>query len=140
MPDSFSPEKRSWNMSRIRSTNTSIEIKARKYLFSNGFRFKINVKNLPGKPDIVLPKYHTVIFVHGCFWHRHRNCKRATMPKSKQDYWVPKFQRNIDNDIKHKKELKSLGWKVIIIWECEIKKNFETRMKRLLKELLNSNN
>ena len=137
MSDSFSSEKRSWNMSRIRSANTSIEIKVRKYLFLNGFRYRNNVKTLPGKPDIVLAKYHTVIFVHGCFWHRHKNCKRATTPKSKQDYWIPKFKKNIKNDIKHRKELMSLGWKVIIIWECEIKKNFEIRMKRLLKELLN---
>ena len=122
-------------MSRIRGTDTSIEVLVRKYLFSKGFRYRKNVSTLPGKPDIVLSKYKTVIFVHGCFWHRHEGCKYATTPSSNSDYWQTKFSRNIENDKKHVQELESLGWKVIIIWECEIKKTFDETMDRVIREL-----
>lgn len=125
MADTVSPEKRSWNMSRIRSKDTDAEIKVRKHLFSQGFRYRKNVECLPGKPDIVLPKYKTVIFVHGCFWHRHEGCKRATMPKTRQEYWVPKLERNIENDRKHVEDLEEKGWKIIVIWECEIRRDFQ---------------
>lgn len=101
MSDSLTPEKRSWNMSRIHAKDTSIEMKVRKYLFSQGFRYRKNVSSLPGKPDIVFPKYRTVVFIHGCFWHRHEGCKRATTPKSRVEYWLPKFERNVENDKKH---------------------------------------
>ena len=132
MADTISQQKRSWNMSRIRSKDTVAEVKVRKYLFSQGFRYRKNVEKLPGKPDIVLPKYKTVIFVNGCFWHRHEGCKRATTPKSRQEYWLPKFVRNIENDRNHVKELQSAGWKVIVIWECEILKDFQGAMDKTI--------
>jgi len=129
MADSLSPEKRSWNMSRIRSTETSIEVKVRKYLFSRGFRYRKNDKRLPGKPDIVLPKYRTVVFIHGCFWHRHPGCKIATIPKTNTEYWLNKFAHNTLNDIKNQELLKSCGWDVIILWQCDIEKRFEQTMQ-----------
>lgn len=120
MSDSLTPEKRSWNMSRIRGKDTSIELKVRKHLFSQGFRYRKNVSSLPGKPDIVLAKYHVVIFLHGCFWHRHDGCKRATTPKSRSEYWLPKFEHNVKNDKQHYADLIALGWKVIVVWECSL--------------------
>ncbi len=120
MTDHLSPSHRSWNMSRIHSKNTKPEKIVRSMLFSMGFRFRINRKDLPGKPDIVLPRYKTVIFVHGCFWHRH-NCKDATMPKSNTDFWEKKFSANVERDQRVKSELAALGWKVITVWECELK-------------------
>lgn len=122
-------------MSRIRGSDTSIEVQVRRYLFSKGFRFRKNVSSLPGKPDIVLPKYKTVIFVNGCFWHRHPGCKYATMPGSNSEYWQEKFRRNIANDIKHRQELSDMGWKVITVWECEIKKSFDETMRRIVDEI-----
>lgn len=135
MADSLSKEKRSWNMSRIHGADTSIEVKVRKYLFSKGFRYRKNVKTLPGKPDIVLPKYRTVIFVHGCFWHRHPGCKDATTPKTREEFWKEKFSRNVENDFKHKNELEKMGWKVIVIWECEINKHFEDTMSQVISSI-----
>lgn len=122
-------------MSRIPAKDTSVEVKVRKYLFSQGFRYRKNVKSLPGKPDIVLPKYRTVLFIHGCFWHRHSGCKRATTPKSRLEYWLPKFERNVENDKKHCEELFSLGWHPIVIWECEINKSFDETMARVVREI-----
>ena len=122
-------------MSRIRSKNTSIEIKVRKDLFHRGFRYRINVQSLPGKPDIVLPKYRTVIFIHGCFWHRHEGCKYATMPSSNADFWKNKFEKNVLNDAQHLQDLKILGWNVITVWECEIKHSFPELMDRLENEI-----
>jgi len=87
-----------------------------------GCRFRKNVKTLPGKPDIVLPKYRTVIFVHGCFWHRHEGCKDATMPKSNKAFWKKKFERNVSNDQKHARQLRKLGWRVITVWSCQLRK------------------
>lgn len=108
-------------MSHIRSTNSKPEEIVRKYLFSHGLRYRKNVKKLPGCPDIVLPKYHTVIFVNGCFWHRH-DCSRFVWPSSNQDYWRPKILRNVERDKKNTEELKALGWNVITVWECELKR------------------
>lgn len=133
--DTVSKEQRSLNMSHIRSKDTSIEVKTRKFLFQNGFRYRINVKKLPGKPDIVLKKYRTVIFVNGCFWHRHENCKYASFPKSNTDYWVKKFERNIANDNKNHLALRQLGWNVIILWECELNSCFDEIMEKLMNEL-----
>lgn len=135
MADTISQQKRSWNMSRIRSKDTAAEVKARKYLFSQGFRYRKNVAGLPGKPDIVLPKYKTVIFVHGCFWHRHEACKRAATPKTRQEYWLPKFERNVMNDKKHAEELASAGWTVIVLWECEINWNFQRIMDKTINDI-----
>ncbi len=108
-------------MSHIRSINSKPEEIVRKYLFSQGLRYRKNVKKLPGCPDIVLPKYHTVIFVNGCFWHRH-DCSRFVWPSSNQDYWRPKILRNVERDQKNTEELKALGWNVITVWECELKR------------------
>ena len=135
MADSLTPEKRSWNMSRIKGKDTSIEMKVRKYLFSLGFRYRKNVKTLPGKPDIVLPKYHTVIFIHGCFWHMHGCSKDATTPKTRVEFWKEKFDKNVANDIRHKVELETDGWNVITLWECDINKRFDETMNNLVKRL-----
>ena len=133
--DKISKEKRSKNMSKIKSHDTSIEIKVRKYLFSQGFRYRKNVKSLPGKPDIVLSKYKTVIFINGCFWHRHPGCKYATTPSSHQEFWQKKFTANVKNDQKNHKLLTESGWNVIVLWECEIKHDFVNLMTNLIKEL-----
>lgn len=135
MADHLTPEKRSWNMAQIKGKDTAVEVKVRKYLFGQGFRYRKNVNNLPGKPDIVLPKYKAVVFIHGCFWHRHAGCRRATMPKSRTDYWQAKFNKNIQNDIMHKKMLVDAGWKVLTVWECEVNKHFEETMERLIRQI-----
>lgn len=118
-------------MSHIRSKDTSIEVRVRKSLFNNGFRYRKNVSKLPGKPDIVLEKYKTVIFVNGCFFHHHSGCKLAYVPKSNTDYWVAKFERNVINDEKNKKMLEKIGYQVITLWECEIKKDFTKTLELL---------
>ena len=123
------------NMSHIRSTNSKPEEIVRKYLFSKGFRYSKNVRALPGCPDIVLPKYKTVIFVNGCFWHKH-DCPRFVYPSSNQEYWIPKIQRNVERDRYNVSELRRLGWNVITVWECEIKKAVrEERLGKLTKEI-----
>ena len=125
-------EQRSRNMSAIKSKNTKPEIKVRKILHSMGYRFRLHSKDLPGSPDIVLPKYKTVIFVHGCFWHRHENCKYASTPKTRQEFWEAKFRENINRDKLNQENLSSNGWKIIVVWECEIKdKDFD--LNRLFK-------
>lgn len=121
MADVHDMATRSYNMSRIKNKNTKPEILVRKFLFSNGYRYKINDKKLPGKPDIVLPKYKTVIFVNGCFWHGHENCKYFKLPATRTEWWKKKIEGNIKNDtIKHAL-LKEAGYKVIVIWECKVK-------------------
>ena len=122
MADTKTPAERSENMSRIRSTNTKPEEIVRKYLFSHGFRYRKNDKRYPGKPDIVLPKYRTIIFVHGCFWHMHEGCPDFVWPKSNLSYWKPKIERNHLRDNDNINRLQQLGWHVIIVWECELKK------------------
>ncbi len=135
MADNHSKEVRSKNMSHIRSTNSKPEEIVRKYLFSKGFRYRKNVRTLPGCPDIVLPKYHTVILVNGCFWHKH-DCGRFVLPSSNTEYWIPKINRNVERDKQNHKKLIDMGWKVLIIWECELKKNVrEDRLERLIKEI-----
>ena len=135
MSDKLTPEKRSWNMSRIKGKDTKIEVEVRKYLFSKGYRFRKNDKRYPGKPDIVLPKYHVAIFVHGCFWHRHEGCKDATTPKTRTEFWLEKFDKNVKNDRIKQEKLRELGWKVIVIWECEIKKDLVKTMEWLEQEI-----
>jgi len=122
MSDHLSKEKRSWNMSRIKSANTSPELKLRSLLRKKGIRYRKNVKSLPGKPDIAISKDKKIIFINGCFWHQHSNCSRATMPKTNKNYWESKFKRTIKRDKENKKELKKLGWNILTLWECEIKK------------------
>jgi len=119
--DVHEPEVRSYNMRQIKGKNTKPEMVVRKFLFSKGFRYRLHVKNLPGKPDIVLPKYKTVIFVHGCFWHGHEGCKYFVVPKTRTEWWLTKINTNQRNDEKSKTLLKKAGWKIIIIWECELK-------------------
>lgn len=120
--DKHSKEVRSYNMSQIRSTNSKPEIMVRKYLFSKGLRYRKNVKTLPGKPDIVLPKYKTIVFVNGCFWHGHKNCKYFVMPKSNIEFWNEKISRNVKRDEEIHRKLSAAGWNVIVVWECELKK------------------
>lgn len=122
MADIFSKSKRSHIMSNITGKETKPEIIIRKSLFSRGFRYRKNVKKLPGTPDIVLPKYQTVIFVNGCFWHAHSNCKDAHLPKSNIEFWQNKIKANVDRDKKNISKLREIGWNVIIVWECELKK------------------
>lgn len=126
-------------MSRIKSKNTVPELTIRSMLHKAGYRFRIHVKNLPGKPDILLPKYHTVILVNGCFWHRHKRCKRATTPTTNIEYWNYKFQKNIARDKLQIKSLKKLGLKVITVWECEISKSPEQVFKKILSRLSSTN-
>ena len=128
-------EQRSRNMSAIKSKNTKPEITVRKLLHSMGYRFRLHRKDLPGSPDIVLPKYKTVIFVHGCFWHRHQNCKYASNPKTRREFWEKKFKENIERDKKTQEKLKNLGWKTKIVWECEIKK--QDKIIKKIEDFLN---
>ena len=138
MADVHSPETRSYNMSRIHGKDTKPEEKVRKYLFSQGFRYRKNDKRLPGKPDIVLPKYKTVIFVNGCFWHKHEGCKYFVWPKTNEDFWRAKILANVSRDQKNMKLLSELGWNVIVIWECELKKqHFSITMDILVAHLQN---
>lgn len=132
--DHLSPEQRSRNMSKIKQKDTKPEKLLRKAIHRAGFRFRKNVKNLPGKPDIVLPKYKTVIFVHGCFWHRH-DCKRGhSIPSNRKKFWIEKFRKNVERDAEKQKLLKEEGWKVIVIWECELK-DMDKVLSKLKKEL-----
>lgn len=121
MADNHSKEVRSMNMSHIRSKNSKPEELVRKYLFSKGFRYRKNVKTLPGCPDIVLPKYKTVILVNGCFWHKH-DCPRFVWPSTNEEYWRPKIMGNVERDKRNLAELQQLGWTVLTVWECELKK------------------
>ena len=124
-------EQRSRNMSAIKSKNTKPEIKVRKILHSMGYRFRLHRKDLPGSPDIVLPKYKTIIFVHGCFWHRHENCKYASTPKTRPAFWESKFNENIKRDRTNQNNLIKLGWKVLVIWECELKNTNISNIRKL---------
>ena len=136
MADVHDRKTRSYNMSRILAENTRTEIIVRKFLFSQGFRYKIHDKTLPGKPDIVLPKYRTVIFVHGCFWHGHERCKYFVVPKTKTEWWLNKIARNKQLDTEHIKKLKSDKWNVITLFECKLKKgNIDSTLNTLIKKL-----
>ena len=138
MADNHTREVRSKNMSHIRSTNSKPEEIVRKYLFSHGFRYRKNVRKLPGCPDIVLPKYKTVIFVNGCFWHKH-DCPRFVWPASNQEYWKPKILRNVERDKQNTALLKEAGWNIIVVWECELKKTVrEQTLERLSEQIRKS--
>lgn len=119
--DTFSREKRSDIMRRVHAKDTTPEKRVRSLLHRLGFRFRLHRKDLPGKPDIVLPKHAAVIFVHGCFWHRHEGCPRASTPASRRDYWLPKFERTVKRDAENQARLRRLGWRVILVWECELR-------------------
>ncbi len=139
MVDSLTKEKRSWNMGRIKGKNTRPELIVRKLLHHNGYRFRLHKKDLHGKPDIVLPKFKTAIFVHGCFWHRHKECSDATTPKTRTEFWNQKFAGNIERDRKNEIALQEAGWEVIIVWECETSKP-STLIAKLQSELNNISN
>lgn len=140
MADVHTKEVRSYNMSQIQSKNTKPELLVRKYLFAHGFRFRLHRKDLPGKPDIVLLKYKTVIFVHGCFWHGHEDCKYFVVPKTRTDWWLKKIGRNKELDEENMQKLKADKWNVIILFECELKKTviasvLNTVIKKLKKQI-----
>ena len=118
--DTLTPERRSWVMSRIHSKDTTPERIVRSWLHRRGYRFRLHVKTLPGHPDIVLPKYHALIEVRGCFWHRHRGCRTATTPSSNTRFWKDKFRRNVARDKRHEADWRALGWEVFVVWECEL--------------------
>ena len=135
--DILTPAQRSERMARIRSSNTAPELSLRKQLHALGLRYRLGGAGLPGKPDLVLPRYRTAIFVHGCFWHRHSGCSIATTPKSRTQFWLQKFERNTDRDRRVTQELKDLGWLVLIAWECELNSTARARatVDRLAVEL-----
>lgn len=138
MADNHTKEIRSMNMSHIRSINSKPEEIVRKFLFSKGLRYRKNVRSLPGKPDIVLRKYNTVIFVNGCFWHKH-DCGRFVMPSSNTEYWSAKIEANVERDKLNKSQLEALGWKVLVIWECQLKKkNKVDSLEHLYMQIKNS--
>jgi len=136
MADNHSQAVRSYNMSRIRSTNTKLEVLVRKYLFSCGLRYRICDKRYPGKPDMIFPKYKTAVFINGCFWHWHEGCSGFIMPKSKLKYWKPKLIRTRERDAEHIAALKVIGWRVITVWECELKKAvYIKRLEKLYNQI-----
>ena len=132
-------EQRSRNMSAIKSKNTKPEIKVRKVLHSMGYRFRLHRKDLPGSPDIVLPKYKTVIFVHGCFWHRHENCKYASIPKTRKEFWESKFKANVKRDKEIQEKIINIGWQYVVIWECETK-NIDNLREKLIDSIKSKKN
>ena len=134
MADHLTKDKRSWNMSRIRAKNTKPELIVRKYLYSEGFRYRVHSKILPGKPDLSNQAKKTAIFVNGCFWHQHKGCKRATIPKTNKSYWLPKLDKNVSRFNDNTDKLLKMGWKVFIVWECET--NDEDKLKSKLKKLI----
>ncbi|MBM3434729.1 MAG: DNA mismatch endonuclease Vsr [Bacteroidetes bacterium] len=136
MADVHNKKTRSYNMSVIRSKDTKPEILVRKFLFGNGFRYKLHDKMLPGKPDLVFPKYKTVIFIHGCFWHGHEGCKYFVVPKTRTKWWLEKINRNKQLDVENFKKLKRLGWKILTIFECKLRpKNMEKTLNQLATRL-----
>ena len=130
--DIWSKHKRSEVMSKIRGKNTKPEMILRSLLFRQGFRFRLHKKDLPGKPDIVLPKYKTVIFVHGCFWHYHKECREGRIPSTNTKFWEGKLFKNVEKDAKYKEALENLGWNVLTVWECEIEKSTEAIVKNII--------
>lgn len=135
MADTITSERRSWNMSRIRGRDTQPELQLRSLLHRAGFRFRLHEKKLPGRPDIILPRYRTVIFVHGCFWHRHSGCRNATTPSTRREFWQEKFDGNVGRDARNRSDLEAAGWTVLTVWECELKANAEGVVRRLSHEL-----
>ena len=134
MVDNLSPKKRSWNMSHIKGKDTKPEKKVRSLLHAMGYRFRIHKKELPGNPDIVLPKYKAVLFVNGCFWHRHKGCKFAYKPKIRVEFWEKKFDDTVSRDLNNIKKLKAMGWNIEVFWECELKDidSVKNRLEKIL--------
>ena len=129
MVDRLTPERRSWLMSRVRGKGTLPELAVRRMAHALGMRFRLHRADLPGRPDLVFPRHRTVVFVHGCFWHRHEGCRKSTIPKSSVEYWEAKFRRNVERDISSTTELARMGWRVLTIWECETKDSELLRTK-----------
>src|SRR5690606_15455158 len=132
MVDRLTPQRRSWLMSRVGQKDTAPEMIVRRMLFREGYRFRLHRRDLPGSPDIVLPRYRVAIFVHGCFWHRHTGCSKATIPKTRMEFWADKFARNIKRDKDNEHRLAELGWRTIVVWECE------TRCPDVLRERMHA--
>ena len=134
MVDRVTPEQRSWIMSRVSAKDTKPEIAVRSMLHRMGFRFRLHDPRLAGRPDIVLRRHRTAIFVHGCFWHRHRGCKKATTPETRRDFWIRKFEKNIERDRKNYDQLEVQGWRVLVIWQCELEDpvSLEDRVSRFM--------
>jgi DNA mismatch endonuclease, patch repair protein len=130
MTDTLTPDRRSWNMSRIKGKDTKPELQFRSVLHRAGYRFRLHPSSLPGKPDVVLPKYRTAFFVNGCFWHRHEGCSMAYIPNSRIEFWTSKFEATVARDAKKSAELRKQGWNVLTIWECEICKSPESVLDR----------
>jgi DNA mismatch endonuclease (patch repair protein) len=135
MTDRLSPTHRSWNMSRIKGKDTAPELRLRSLLHRAGFRFRLHDRSLPGKPDLVLPKYGATIFAHGCFWHRHHGCAGATTPSTRQDFWLEKLEGNVGRDERNRLALEAAGWAVIVVWECELKSDTAAVLKRISEQL-----
>ena len=135
--DTISKEQRSRTMSRIRSNNTKPEMLVRRFLYANGFRYRVNVKTLPGTPDIVLKKFHLVIFIHGCFWHSHE-CQNGRMPKTNVAFWQQKLTRNKERDAEVREKLRCMGWKTLIVWECQLKPAVRQQTLQEIAYILNS--
>lgn len=135
MADSLTPERRSWNMSRIPGTNTGPEKQLRSLLHRAGYRFRLHDRRLPGSPDIVLPRFCTAVFVHGCFWHRHPGCRNATTPGSRTDFWRVKFEGTVARDRAKAAQLEAAGWQVVTVWECELEKSPDTVLRNVVSRL-----
>lgn len=135
MADSLTPERRSWNMSRIRSRDTGPELTLRSMLHRAGFRFRLHDRSLPGSPDIVMKKHRAVILVHGCYWHRHEGCRNATTPSTRTSFWQDKFGATVERDKRNLEALTDLGWKPIVVWECDLKKRPEEVMAEIKQKL-----
>lgn len=139
MADFLTPAERSERMSRIRSRDTVPELALRRALHAKGFRFRLGTRSLPGRPDIVLRKHQAVVFVHGCFWHRHQGCSIATTPKTRTDFWAEKFRKNVQRDVDVAEKLRAQGWRVLVAWECELApRRLEDTVQRIANELVSS--
>ena len=135
MKDTYSEAIRSRVMRSVRAENTKPEMAVRSALHRAGYRFRVHRSDLPGKPDIVLPRYRTVLFVNGCFWHQHSGCRKATIPVNNRAFWERKLERTVQRDVESRERLADLGWKSIIVWECEIRKSMETTMDKVFSQL-----
>ena len=135
MMDVHDSETRSFNMSRIKGKDTKPEMMVRKFLHANGFRYRLHDKKLPGKPDIVLPKYNTIVLVHGCFWHGHQGCKYYVVPKTRTEWWLDKINSTKKRDYNNAVQIKKLGWRVFVIWECELRSEADTILRKLIKDI-----
>lgn len=135
MADVHDKDTRSYNMSKIRGKDTKPELLVRQFLHGRGYRFRLHDQKLPGKPDIILPKYKTIILVNGCFWHGHKNCKFFKIPKTRTEWWKQKITGTVERDRKNNEELENLGWKVIIVWECQLKNHKDTAFAEIIKKL-----